>query len=157
VQYSAATDVAALCGKLDSVATLGVDAFALLLDDIPPVLQHAADRAAFGELVDAHISLVGSVANHLGAGRRLIVCPTIYWGYGDESYIARFGEGVDPRVDLFWTGRAVCSATLDLTDAATFARTAKRPPTYWANDPNPLIASGVSTTIPAGHQPLSGT
>ncbi|MFO0959296.1 MAG: beta-1,3-glucanase family protein [Isosphaeraceae bacterium] len=31
------------------------------------------------------------------------------------------------------------------------------PPTYWANDPNPLIASGVSTTIPSGKQPLSGT
>ena len=114
---------------------LGVDAFALLLDDIPPVLQHAADRAAFGELVEAHISLVGAVADHLGPGRRLIVCPTVYWGYGDEPYVRRFGQAVEPRVDLFWTGRAVCSATLDLADAATFARAAGRPPTYWDNYP----------------------
>ena len=71
----------------------------------------------------------------LGPGRGLVVCPTVYCGYGDEDYIARLGRGIDPRVDLFWTGRAICSATLDLADAATFARSAVRPATYWDNYP----------------------
>jgi hypothetical protein len=31
------------------------------------------------------------------------------------------------------------------------------PPNYWANDPNPLIGSAVTTTIPPGNQALSGT
>jgi hyaluronoglucosaminidase len=135
MRYSDPADVAALCAKLDTVAALGVDAFALLLDDIPRVLQHAADRSAFDDLVEAHIALVGQVATHLGAGRRLIVCPTVYSGYGDEPYVVRLGQAVDPRVDIFWTGRAICSATLDLGDAAVVARAIHRPVTYWDNYP----------------------
>jgi hyaluronoglucosaminidase len=135
IQYSDAVDREALCAKLDSVAALGVRRFGLLLDDIPLELQHATDRAAFADLVEAHIALVGRVFQHLGPGVGLIVCPTEYCGYGDEDYIARLGHGIDPRVELFWSGRAICSATLDLADAATFARSAVRPATYWDNYP----------------------
>ena len=71
-----------------------------------------------------------------------MVCPTVYCGYGDEDYIARLGRGIDPRVDLFWTGRAICSATLDLADAATFARSTARPATYWDNYPVNDVAMG---------------
>ncbi len=52
--YSSPDDMDALVAKLASVAGLGVRAFGLLLDDIPMDLQHAADRAAFGDLVEAH-------------------------------------------------------------------------------------------------------
>lgn len=135
IRYASSVDVDALCAKLDAVAALGVTSFGLLLDDIPLELQHPEDRAAFGDLVEAHIALVGRVVDHLGPGNRLVVCPTVYWGYGDEEYIARLGHGIDPRVDLFWTGRAICSATLDLADAATFARAAARPALYWDNYP----------------------
>ena len=135
IKYSDAADIEALCAKFDSIAELGVRRFGLLLDDIPLELQHAADRAAFGDLAEAHIALVGRVFDRLGPGRGLVVCPTVYCGYGDEDYVARLGHGLDPRVDLFWTGRAICSATLDLADAATFARSAARPATYWGNYP----------------------
>ena len=30
----------------------------------------------------------------------------------------QLGQGTDPQVDLFWTGRAICSPTLDLDDAS---------------------------------------
>lgn len=135
IRYANPVDVDALCAKFDAVAALGVTSFGLLLDDIPLELQHTDDRAAFGDLVEAHIALVGRVADHLGPGIGLVVCPTVYWGHGDEGYITRLGQGIDPRVDLFWTGRAICSATLDLADAATFARAAARPATYWDNYP----------------------
>ena len=135
IRYSSDDDVAALAAKLDSVAQLGVTFFGLLLDDIPSTLQHDSDRAKFADLADAHIALIDRVSEHLGPSSRLIVCPTVYWGYGDEDYITRLGRAIDPRVDLFWTGRAVCSPTLDLLDAATFTRAANRPPTYWDNYP----------------------
>ena len=135
IMYSNAADLEALCAKLDSIAGLGVRRFGLLLDDIPLELQHAPDREAFADLVEAHIALVGRVFERLGPGMGLVVCPTVYCGYGDEDYIARLGRGIDPRVDMFWTGRAICSATLDLADAATFARSAVRPATYWDNYP----------------------
>jgi hyaluronoglucosaminidase len=142
IQYSSAADIDALIAKLESIVELGVRRFGLLLDDIPLELQHAPDRAAFGDLVEAHIALIGRVFERLGPGRGLVVCPTVYCGYGDEDYITRLGRGVDPRVDLFWTGRAICAATLDLADAATFARSAGRPATYWDNYPVNDVAMG---------------
>ncbi|CAN5791493.1 hypothetical protein BH23CHL8_BH23CHL8_10050 [soil metagenome] len=147
IRYSDASDVAALVAKLGSVAALGVDRLGLLLDDIPRQLQHAEDQAAYGDLADAHVALVSRVFAALPAGARLIVCPTVYWGAGTEPYLATLGMGLDPRIDLFWTGRAICSQTLDLADAATFTRTANRPPTYWDNYPVNDVAMGYELHI----------
>ncbi|HEY7736544.1 MAG TPA: protein O-GlcNAcase [Candidatus Limnocylindrales bacterium] len=135
ITYASDNDVRALTAKFRSVAELGVRRFGLLLDDIPQDLQHDADRDRFADLAEAHVALIGRVYDDLPAGAALIVCPTVYWGYGDEAYVARLGRGIDPRIDLFWTGRAICSATLDLFDAATFARSTARLPTYWDNYP----------------------
>ena len=114
---------------------MGVSSFGLLLDDIPVELQHADDRATFADLVEAQVALIGRVFERLTPDRQLIVCPTVYHGYGDEDYLARLGRAIDPRIDLFWSGRQICSPTLDLPDAATFARTTARPATYWDNYP----------------------
>jgi hyaluronoglucosaminidase len=135
IRYSGDEDLDALGAKFDSVAGLGVGAFGLLLDDIPRTLQHESDRRAFDDLSDAHATLIGRLFDRFPAGRRLVVCPTIYSGYGDEDYIRRLGRAIDPRIDLFWTGRQICSPTLDLFDAATFARATGRPATYWDNYP----------------------
>ncbi len=135
IRYSDSSDVAALCAKFDAVAQLGVTKFGLLLDDIPMELQHAADRDAFDSLVAAHSAIVTSVFSHLGPRYSLIVCPTVYWGYGDEDYVTALGHSIDPRIEMFWTGRAICSATLDLADAAAFARSTLRLATYWDNYP----------------------
>jgi hyaluronoglucosaminidase len=135
IEYSSRADADALAAKFESIADLGVTRFGLLLDDIPLELQHAADRDVFADLVEAHGALIGSVFDRLERIGGLMVCPTVYRGYGDEDYIARLGRSIDPRIDLFWTGRAICSATLDLIDAATFARSTGRPATYWDNYP----------------------
>jgi hyaluronoglucosaminidase len=135
IRYSSEEDSAALLAKLASMAALGVRRFGLLLDDIPTDLQHAADRDAYADLVEAHAALITRVADGLADGLRLIVCPTVYCGYGDEDYIARLGAAIDPGVDLFWTGREICSHVLDLDDARRFERTAGRPPVYWDNYP----------------------
>ncbi len=135
IEYSSEADRALLSEKFDSIARLGVTSFGLLLDDIPGELQHPSDRAAFPGLVEAHAGLVGDVQGRLAEGSRLFVCPTQYWGYGDEDYISRLGQSIDPGIELFWTGRAICSATLDLADAELFARSTGRAPTYWDNYP----------------------
>jgi hyaluronoglucosaminidase len=135
IEYSSDADVAALLAKLGSVAALGVGHFGLLLDDIPLELQHERDRAAYRDLVEAHASLVGRVVAGLGPGRKLVVCPTFYWGRGDEDGIARFGRALDPAVDLFWTGRAICSPSLELEDARRFEASTGHRPLYWDNYP----------------------
>jgi hyaluronoglucosaminidase len=142
IRYSSDEDVDAVSAKLETVSRIGVRHFGLLLDDIPFALLHDADRDAWPDLVDAHIHLIGRVFDRLRADQRLIVCPTVYWGRGDEDYVARIGTGIDPRIDLFWTGRAICSPTLDLFDAATFARSTARLATYWDNYPVNDVAMG---------------
>ena len=112
-----------------------MQAFGLLFDDIPRDLQHEEDRAAFDTLADAHVSVANHVADRLGQRTRLIVCPTVYSGYGTEDYVAILGAGLEPGIDIFWTGRASCSPALDVGDAAVFERAARRPATYWDNYP----------------------
>ena len=135
IEYSSEADATALSAKLASVAALGVRHFGLLLDDIPMELQHDADRAVFADLVDAHATLIGRVRDGLAPDHGLVVCPTVYCGYGDEDYVARLGAAIDPAVDLFWTGREICSHVLDLDDARRFERATGRPPLYWDNYP----------------------
>ncbi len=135
MRYSSDADLAALSAKLASVAALGVDSFGLLLDDIPRGLQHAEDQAAFEDLASAHAHVVRAVAGRLPPGAHLVVCPTVYRGTGTEDYLVRLAAGIDPRIDLFWTGREICSPVLDLADAAVFTRATLRPPLYWDNYP----------------------
>lgn len=142
IKYSSAADVAMLLAKYRTVRELGVRSFGLLLDDIPARLQHPEDIAAFSDLVEAQKALIGEVFANFTSETHLTVCPTQYWGYGDEDYISRLGRGIDPRIDLFWTGRAICSATLDLADASVFARATGRPATYWDNYPVNDVAMG---------------
>lgn len=135
IRYSDPADGAALLAKLQSVIALGVGQVGLFVDDIPTDLQHAEDRAAYASLVDAHIDLANAVFAALPREVRFIVCPTVYWGTGTEPYVAALGQGLDRRIDLFWTGREICSRVLDLADASVLTRTMDRPPTYWDNYP----------------------
>ncbi len=147
MRYSDDADLDALSAKLESVAGLGVDSFGLLLDDIPRDLRHAEDRAAFADLAEAHAHVVRRVAERLAPGAHLVVCPTAYRGTGTEDYLVRLAAGIDPRIDLFWTGRAICSPTLDLVDAAVFTRATLRPPLYWDNYPVNDVAMGYELHI----------
>ncbi|MCY7419102.1 MAG: protein O-GlcNAcase [Chloroflexi bacterium] len=147
IRHSDEADLTALVAKLQSVAALGVDSFGLLLDDIPRVLHHAEDRAAFSDLATAQVHVIDRVFRALGPTVTLTVCPTIYRGTGTEPYLAQLGGALDPRVGLYWTGRSICSETLDLADAATFARTTNRLPTYWDNYPVNDVAMGYELHI----------
>ena len=135
MRYSDEGDLDALSSKLASVEALGVEAFGLLFDDIPRDLQHHEDRGAFDTLADAHVSVANRVVDRLGQRARLLVCPTVSSGYGTEEYVSVLGAGLEPGIDIFWTGRAACSPSLDVGDAAVFERAARRPATYWDNYP----------------------
>ncbi|NUR89034.1 MAG: hypothetical protein HOY71_33545, partial [Nonomuraea sp.] len=62
-------------------------------------------------------------------------------GSGDDPYVRALSL-VDARVDLFWTGRSICSPTIDLADAAAVTRALNRPPLYWDNYPVNDVAMG---------------
>jgi hyaluronoglucosaminidase len=135
IRYSSTAELDRLVSKLGEVGALGVRRFALLLDDLPTELLHDEDRATFRDITEAHASLAGALAARLGPDQPLIVCPLIYHGRGDEPYLARLAEALDPAVDILWTGRAICSPTLEIDDARRFYATADRPPLLWDNYP----------------------
>lgn len=145
IRYSDGQDAARVLDKLESVAALGIRHFGLLVDDVPARLQHEADIARFRSLGEAQATLANVVFRGLGErvpGSTLIVCPTEYWGYGNEPYVVELGRGLDPGIAMFWTGRAICSATLDVADAEVFTRSTGRRPTYWDNYPVNDVAMG---------------
>lgn len=147
IRYSDPDDVTALQAKIASVLALGVTQVGLFLDDIPRRLQHPQDEAAFVSLESAHVHLANEVKAALPVEGSLIVCPTEYWGRGTEPSLAILGAGLDPAIDLFWTGRAICSPTLELEDARRFEATTGRPPTYWDNYPVNDVAMGYELHI----------
>ena len=138
MRYADTRDTDAILAKFTQVAALGVTSFALFLDDIPEVLQHEPDRAAFDSLVDAQLAVVNAVASRLASVTKLeefAVCPTQYWGHGDEPYIRGLGRGLTPGIRLYWTGREICSRELESRDAEVFTGATGRRPLYWDNFP----------------------
>jgi len=138
IRYSDTHDRQALVDRMLAFHQLGVKRIGLLLDDIPEDLQFEEDRSAYQSIAQAHGALATRVAQALWAVSpdiELAVCPLVYHGIGDEQHVVELGEALHPRIDIFWTGREICSHRLDLLDAAVFMRSTRRPPLYWDNYP----------------------
>lgn len=138
--YSRDSDVAALIGKLEQVVRQGVTDLALLLDDIPAALR-TVDAERFDSLVRAQAHVINEVVA-ADLSERLLVCPTQYWGRGDEEYISDLASHLADQVDLLWTGRRIRSPYLDTRDAEYFTEHTGKRPIYWDNYPvNDLLAA----------------
>lgn len=138
VQYSSDADVDAVVAKFAQMHGVGARHFGLLLDDIPDTLTHADDLARYPSVAHAHADFanrvrVGLVA--LDPAAHVILCPMHYAGRGTEPYLQVMGDRLHPQIELMWTGRDICSAYLDISDAVVFERTTRRPPFYWDNYP----------------------
>jgi len=135
--YSDAAEYASLLEKLDAIAGLGVTRFALFVDDVPPTLEHGADRMVFGTLADAHADLINRLYHDLGTrGATLAVTPTTYTNaWGDREYLERLGELAAADVPFFWTGIDVASPEITTSQAREWAALIGRPPLIWDNYP----------------------
>lgn len=121
-----------LVNKFEMMYKLGVRSFAIFFDDISgegtnPVKQVELLNRLNSEFVKPK----GDVTN-------LTVCPTDYsklWADpSPKGSLAIYGETLDPSIDVFWTGDAVCSdltkETLDWINSRI-----QRPAFYWWNYP----------------------
>ena len=137
ITYADSADYARLVRKLDGVASLGVTAFALFLDDVLPTLQHPADRAAFADLAEAQASLIRRLHEDLAThGASLAVTPTTYTGaWGDREHLRRLAAAVPPDIPFFWTGIDVASPEITAAQAVDWGRLIGRPPLVWDNYP----------------------
>ncbi|MDF2628278.1 MAG: beta-N-acetylglucosaminidase [Symbiobacteriaceae bacterium] len=132
-------DFATIWEKLMPLYKVGCRSFFILLDDMPDKFHHEDDQAQFDTIADAQVWLNNTVLDKLRAlgdpAVRLYFCPTEYHGQGDSPYLRILGEGMDPAIEIFWSGTEVCSPALRTEDARIVSASLKRPVLYWDNYP----------------------
>lgn len=124
----------ALAQKLRWLDEIGIDDLAILFDDM---------RGDLPGLAEKQIEIVDCAAERTKAGR-LIVCPSYYtddpvldrvFGQRPEGYLEALGKGLDPAIEIFWTGPRVCSTEMPADHLARVTETLKRRPFIWDNYP----------------------
>lgn len=138
-KYTSDEDFDTLVSKFMNVYSIGVRSFGLLLDDIPSDFQYDEDRETYNSIVDAHTCLINKTFRRLreiDSQISLTVCPTQYFGdCDDECYISAFGKEIPSEINIFWTGREICSTFLTCREADDFSAATNHKPLYWDNYP----------------------
>lgn len=120
--------------RIADLDAIGIDDLAILFDDLRGDLPELAARQA--EIVDM-------CAGMTRAGR-VYMCPTYYSDdpvldlvFGDRSrdYLHDLGRGLDPAVQVYWTGEEVCSREIGGAHLARVADELGRPVCLWDNYP----------------------
>lgn len=124
----------ALAVKLAELDALGLDDLAILFDDM---------RGDLPGLAASQIDIVHWIAERTSASR-LIVCPSYYtddsildrvFGQRPENYLEDLGAGLDPSIEVFWTGEEVCSREFSPGHLERVGRQLRRKPFLWDNYP----------------------
>ncbi len=124
---------AALARKLDELNAFEIDFLALLFDDM---------RGDVPDLARHQIEVVHWVAER--TGQPLIMCPSYYtddpvldrvFGQRPAGYLEEIGNGVDPAIDIFWTGEEVCSREISKAHIERVTQQLHRKPFLWDNYP----------------------
>lgn len=129
IDYSSDSDLRLLLRKFEVFLNLGVEAIALFLDDIPPVVR----GRGFKSLAEAQATLANRVYGELKP-KALILCPTYYRGVA-RDYMSELGRFLDPEVLVMWTGPYVCSISISEEDVRRVTEALGRKPFIWDNYP----------------------
>jgi hyaluronoglucosaminidase len=124
----------ALGRKLAFFDAIGVKDLAILFDDM---------RGDVPGLADRQLEIVDWAAGRTAADR-VIVCPSYYtddpvldrvFGQRPEGYLEALGAGLDPRIEIFWTGEEVVSREYSPGHLRRVAEQLRRRPFLWDNYP----------------------
>jgi hyaluronoglucosaminidase len=122
-----------LARKLAEVDSFNIDFLALLFDDM---------RGDVPDLAKHQIEIVHWVAER--TGQRIIMCPSYYtddpvldrvFGQRPAGYLEELGIGIDPSIDMFWTGEEVCSREISAAHIERVREQLRRKPFLWDNYP----------------------
>jgi hypothetical protein len=124
----------ALAGKLAQLDGLGLSDLGVFFDDMKGDLPDLARR---------QVEIVHWIAERSSA-TRLIACPSYYtddpvldrvFGQRPVNYLEDLGRGLDPAVQLMWTGEEVCAREFSPGHLARVAEQMRRKPFLWDNYP----------------------
>ena len=123
-----------LKAKLESLSDLGIESLAILFDDM---------RGDLPKLAETQTAIMHWVAEQ-SSSKHLIVCPSYYtddpvldrfFGERPAHYLEDFGKGLDPAIDIFWTGEEVCSNEYSVGHLSRVTEQLRRKPLLWDNYP----------------------
>lgn len=127
-------DRQALLAKVEQLNELEPDILCILFDD---------SRGDFADLAQRQCNIVADISAQSRAAR-FMVCPTYYsfdpvlqelFGSMPDHYLEDLGAGLDPAVEVFWTGNRVISAGYSEADIQRIAGLIQRKPLLWDNYP----------------------
>jgi hyaluronoglucosaminidase len=124
----------ALGRKLAFFDAIGVRDLAILFDDM---------RGDDPALAERQLEIVDWAAARTAADR-VLVCPSYYtddplldrvFGQRPDGYLEALGAGLDPRIEIFWTGEEVVSREYSPGHLRRVAERMRRKPLLWDNYP----------------------
>ncbi len=123
-----------LARRLADFDALGVEDLGIFFDDM---------RGDVPELAATQIHILHWIAER-SAASRIIFCPTYYsddvqldrgFGVRPPGYLEALGAGLDPAIEVFWTGEEVCSREYSPGHLDRVAEQVRRKPILWDNYP----------------------
>ena len=129
-----AGDKRLLARKVAAIAELKPDILWVLFDDLP---------AGNPQLAKNQLAVVGDIRAQLPYVK-LAVCPSYYsfdpiletlFGACPANYFADLNTGLDPDIDLLWTGNRVISGSYTEADISQATAVLGRKPLLWDNYP----------------------
>jgi hyaluronoglucosaminidase len=146
--FSATQPIQILLSKAQRFYDAGVQTFAVLFDDIPSHLEHAADRKRFKQsLARAEGTWLAEVQSRQPPSWRGVewwICPSYYtpdpalaraFGRFEPRFLQTLASHLPPGVPCFWTGPSVVSNQITLGHVRRVARQLKHPLVLWDNYP----------------------
>lgn len=124
----------ALAAKLAQLDSLGLADLGVFFDDMKGDLPELAGR---------QVEIIHWIAERTSADR-VIACPSYYtddpvldrvFGQRPANYLEDLGKGLDPAVELMWTGEEVCAREFSPGHLARVAEQMRRKPFLWDNYP----------------------
>jgi len=124
----------ALAAKLAQLDSLGLADLGVFFDDMKGDLPELAER---------QVEIVHWIAERTTASR-VIACPSYYtddpvldrvFGQRPANYLEDLGAGLDPAIQLMWTGEEVCAKEFSPGHLARVTEQMRRKPFLWDNYP----------------------
>lgn len=111
-----------IVAKLAPAVEAGSRVVVLSCDDLPAL-----------EAGVSHRVLAHGLRDRLGAA--VWIVPTHYSGVDGSPYLRQLCDGLDPSIEVMWTGRRVVNDRIDADEARRWAELIGRPPLVWDNTP----------------------
>lgn len=135
--YSDPGEMETMKQKFDQLVALGCESFAILFDDIEPIMNER-DAKVFKNYASAQVCVTNGIFEHLKRPKFLF-CPTEYCesravpNVTDSIYLNTIGSGLERDIDFMWSGCRVISRFITEESIERLTNVIRRPPVIWEN------------------------